>query len=346
MRCPTLNELPPPPPGKTGWPWTEESPQLPYTMSDGSPWLRVSIVTPSYNQAQFIEETIRSVLLQGYPDLEYIIIDGGSTDGSVDIIRKYEPWLAYWVSEPDRGQTHAINKGFARATGDIVAWLNSDDTYLPGAVRQTVQALEEHPRAGFVYGILNLVDEAGNLIRRKLGGPLDRKRLLGRAYFGQPTVFMRKAILQQVGYLDESLFGPLDWELWIRLAQISDAVYLPVPLANATVWPGAKTEKHTLRFYPEHREVLRRLQHDETLPAELKQEIPEVIAGTYWAQAKKTRRRGGYLGALWSLAHIFVASPRHVRSIGARNLLRALLPPRLEKIARTVKAHLRWDSNG
>ena len=112
MRCPTLKELPPSEAGKTGWPWTEESPQLPDNMPDGSPCPKISIVTPSLNQGQFIEETIRSVLLQGYPNLEYIIIDGGSTDGSVDIIKKYEKWLAYWITEPDRDQGHAINKGF------------------------------------------------------------------------------------------------------------------------------------------------------------------------------------------------------------------------------------------
>lgn len=110
MRCPTLSELPPPPPGKTGWPWTEESPQLPATMPDGNQWPRVSITTPSYNQGRIIEESIRSVLLQGYPDLEYLVIDGGSTDNSVEVIRKYKRWIAYWVSEPDRGRSRAIKK--------------------------------------------------------------------------------------------------------------------------------------------------------------------------------------------------------------------------------------------
>jgi len=129
MCCPTLTELPPPPKGKTGWPWTEESEQLPNVMADGSPWPRISIVTPSYNQGEFIEETIRSILLQGYPDLEYIIIDGGSTDESVEIIEKYSPWLKYWVSEPDRGQAHAINKGFEHTSGSIGAYINSDDYY-------------------------------------------------------------------------------------------------------------------------------------------------------------------------------------------------------------------------
>ncbi|MBM4042010.1 MAG: glycosyltransferase, partial [Planctomycetes bacterium] len=122
MRCPTLSELPPPPAGKTGWPWTEETPRPPEAMPDGSPWPRVTIVTPSYQQGQFLEETLRSVLLQGYPDLEYIVMDGGSTDASVGLIERYSPWLAHWVSERDRGHPHAVNKGMAQATGHILAF--------------------------------------------------------------------------------------------------------------------------------------------------------------------------------------------------------------------------------
>lgn len=142
MRCPTLNELPPPS-DKLGWPWTEESFHLPERMPDGSEWPRISIVTPSYNQAQFLEETIRSVLLQGYPHLEYIIIDGGSSDISVEIIQKYTSWLAYWISEPDRGQADALNKGFAHATGEICAYLNSDDLLIPDTLFSVAVAFKQ-----------------------------------------------------------------------------------------------------------------------------------------------------------------------------------------------------------
>lgn len=130
MQCPTLPELPPPPRGKTGWPWTIESKRLPEKMPDGRPWPRISIVTPSYNQGRYIEETIRSVLLQGYPDLEYIIMDGGSTDGAVDVIRKYEHWLTHWQSRPDSGQGAAILGGMKCSSGRIVHWINSDDVVL------------------------------------------------------------------------------------------------------------------------------------------------------------------------------------------------------------------------
>lgn len=133
MRCPTLTELPPPPPGKTGWPWTVESPQLPDTMPEGKPWPRISIVTPSYNQGQFIEETIRSVLLQGYPDVEYIVMDGGSVDDSVSKIKKYEKFITSWVSQRDGGQADALNTGFAKVNGQVLGYINSDDRYEPGA---------------------------------------------------------------------------------------------------------------------------------------------------------------------------------------------------------------------
>src|SRR5881392_2746444 len=122
-----LVDLPAPPRGKTGWPWTAEAPSLPPLLPNCISWPRISIVTPSFNQGQYIEETIRSVLLQGYPNLEYVIIDGGGTDNTGEIIKKYEPWITYWESEKDRGQSHALNKGFKKATGDILAWLCSDD---------------------------------------------------------------------------------------------------------------------------------------------------------------------------------------------------------------------------
>src|SRR5665811_68289 len=127
VRLPSLRNLPHPRSTKIGWPWTVEPQSLPAIRPDGSSWPPITIITPSYNQGQFIEETIRSVLLQGYPNLEYVIIDGGSSDGSLEVIQKYSPWLAHWVSEPDGGQSQAINKGFARAHGEVIAWLNSDD---------------------------------------------------------------------------------------------------------------------------------------------------------------------------------------------------------------------------
>ncbi len=158
MRCPALRELPPPPPGKTGWPWTEASPDLPDMTQDGRPWPRVSIVTPSYNQGLLIEKTIRSVLLQGYPNLEYIIIDGGSTDGTVQVIREYSPWLTYSVSEPHKGQSAVINRGFLHSTADILGWLNSDDHYMPGAIQKIAEASLEDLEAHVFVGLGRVIN--------------------------------------------------------------------------------------------------------------------------------------------------------------------------------------------
>ena len=180
-------------------------------------WARVSIVTPSYNQGRFLEETIISVLNQDYPNLEYIMIDGGSTDNSVDIIRKYEDRLAYWVSEPDKGQSDAINKGFQRATGEILAWLNSDDIYLPGAIKAAVQFFEQHPDIDFVYGDFCLIDERGRVLFQRKEIDFDYKILLyGCNLISQPTSFFRRTVLDKIGFLDQTLDYLMDYEFWLR----------------------------------------------------------------------------------------------------------------------------------
>lgn len=241
MRCPTLAELPSPPPGKTGWPWIEESPQLPETMPDGRPWSRITIVTPSYNQGQFIEETIRSVLLQGYPNLEYFIFDGGSTDESVEIIRKYEPWLSYWVSERDKGQSDAINKGFARSTGEILAWLNSDDTYLPVAFKEAATVFETHPSAALVYAKALVTDDKGNELEI-LGKPFNLCMMLTKHNMvPQPSAFIRRRSANQVGSLNINFHYMMDWDYWLRLSLVGDIWFEDTLWSIYKYYHGTKT---------------------------------------------------------------------------------------------------------
>jgi glycosyltransferase involved in cell wall biosynthesis len=251
MRCPRLDELPPLPPDKMGWPWTEESSQLPDAMPDGSSWPRVSIVTPSYNQAQFIEETIRSVLLQGYPDLEYIIIDGGSMDDSVEIIRKYEPWLAYWVSEKDRGQSHAINKGWKRASGEVWAWLNSDDLYVKGMLADPVVALCVEDTAGIAYGRVELFEEGGQVIRTTEATSIDFETLILGGAICQPGTFLRASMVRDVGWLNENQHYCFDFDLFLRLLCQSSISPIQRIIARYRLWPGSKTVSQGPRFLSE-----------------------------------------------------------------------------------------------
>ena len=187
----------------------------------------VSIITPSFNQGRFLETTIRSVLAQDYPRIEYIVIDGGSTDGSQEIIRRYENRLASWASERDRGQADAINKGLRQATGDLVAWLNSDDVYLPGTVRAAVETAARNPDCGMVYGDGLMVDEALRLLDPHRYRTLSALDLLSFEVLLQPTVFMRRQILEEVGYLNEGYHLILDHELWLRIAGRARLVHVP-----------------------------------------------------------------------------------------------------------------------
>jgi glycosyltransferase involved in cell wall biosynthesis len=200
----------------------------------------VTIITPSYNQADFLEETIQSVLTQDYPNLEYFIIDGGSTDGSVDIIKKYSGQLAGWLSEKDSGQAEAINKGFSLATGSIVAWINSDDYYLPGAIASAVTALERSPELGMVFGDVVSVDAAGQPFNVMTYGPWGLDELMQFNIIGQPGVFLRRATLERAGYLDLSYHYMLDHHLWLRVAQHAPICYIPQLWAAARYHALAK----------------------------------------------------------------------------------------------------------
>jgi glycosyltransferase involved in cell wall biosynthesis len=215
-------------------------------MADPFALPRISVVTPSFNQGGYLERTIRSVLDQNYANLEYIIIDGGSGDESVEIIKKYHDRLAYWVSEPDAGQSNAINKGFARATGTILAWLNSDDCYLPGTLETISEAALTHPEAGAFVGAGDLVDPMGQLIcRKRPSRDITLETLyewMRGADFNQPSCFFRDTAWRAVGPLDESIHIAFDVDLWMRMTK-AGCRFFPIDrcLSQSLSHPTAKT---------------------------------------------------------------------------------------------------------
>ena len=211
-----IHKLPPPPDGKTGWPWTEETDIRVYRTALNT-YPKISIVTPSLNQGAYIEETIRSVLLQNYPNLDYHIIDGGSTDETLTIIKKYQPWLTSWVSEPDQGQSDAINKGLAKCTGEIFNWLNSDDYYLPGALEAIGLSFANKPEALAVIGREYLVDNDGNKeIPHGTTIEPELAHTLLALHLDQPPSFFKLLAFQEIGYLSKDLHYTMDAEWWGR----------------------------------------------------------------------------------------------------------------------------------
>jgi glycosyltransferase involved in cell wall biosynthesis len=203
----------------------------------------VSVITPSFNQGQFIEETIQSVLNQNFPHIEYIVVDGGSTDGALAVIQRYQDRLV-WLSEPDRGQADAINKGFRMAEGDILAWLCSDDTYVvPDAVSTVVDFFLQNPGVGMVYGQCNIIDEQGRFVRVLEAEDFDLQRLIHwslGSFIPQPATFFRRAVLDKVGMLDVDLHFSMDVDLWIRIGREFEVRRIPYILANFRMHPGSK----------------------------------------------------------------------------------------------------------
>lgn len=232
--------LPMPPAGETGWPWTTESATRPREAADKLPLM--TVITPSFNQASFLERTIRSVLLQGYPNLEYMVVDGGSTDGSREIIEKYAPWLAWWVSERDHGQVDAINKGLRRATGDWVGWQNSDDIFYPGALFRVARAAVRNGKSGLVVGNVNLIDEQDRVITDlRYVRPTYKSMLAEGMVMTNQAAFWRRELHSELGWLDASYSCAFDYEWFLRIVQRTSALHIDQVLGALRIHRSTKT---------------------------------------------------------------------------------------------------------
>lgn len=268
---------------------------------------RISIITPSFNQASYLEQTIRSVLEQDYADIEYMVVDGGSTDGSLEIIQRYAGRLDWWVSEPDLGQADAINKGLARASGEIIAWLNSDDLYQPGTLAKVAAVFKAHPQVGLVYGDVLSIDQDSQVFNLMRFRQFALPDLLTFNIISQPGVFMRRDIQQQAGTLDTRFHYLLDHHLWIRMAHQAPMLYLPETLAAARYHPDAKNIDQAARFGQDAYDIMAWLQNEPGM-----ENLVAPIERLAWAGAHRFNARylldGGqprqalsaYLRSLWA----------------------------------------------
>ncbi len=260
--------------------------------------MRVSIITPSYNQAAYLEETIRSVLNQDYPEIEYWVLDGGSNDGSVDIIRKYESALAGWVSEKDHGQADAVNKGFARASGDVVGWINSDDYYLPGAVRAAVDTLQANPDCGMAYADVLAINAGGEPINVMSYAQWGLEDLMQFRVIGQPSVFMRRSLIEKVGGLDASYAYLLDNHFWLGMLQYAPMKYVPATWAAARYHSAAKNLSGGGKYGAEAYRLIAWMQTQPKLAEYYQKNRTKIWAGAYCFDAHYLLDSGDARGAL------------------------------------------------
>jgi len=242
----------------------------------------VSIITPSYNQGAFLEDTIRSVLSQEYPNLEYWIIDGGSIDGSLEIIEKYADRLTGWVSEADQGQADAINKGFSKTRGEIVAWLNSDDVYRPRAIENAVSAFQSHPEVGLVYSDVDSIDEQGDLFNRMRYDQWQLVDLMTFNILGQAGVFFRRSVLEHAGGLDLSYHYLLDHHLWLRMALQAKLMHVPGQVWSAArMHAGAKNVSDAAGFGQEAYRLVQWMSDDHRFAEHFMRHEKKIWAGAH-----------------------------------------------------------------
>lgn len=287
--------------------------------------MKLSIVTPSFNQGQYLDETIRSVVNQGIPDLEYIIIDGGSSDESLAIIRRHETALAHWESQSDRGQCHAINKGLRRVTGDVWAYMNSDDRYLPGTLATVLKTFEANPSALWVTGHARYIDAAGNPVKTLSPVPFSRlSKTLIRwedVEYGvaiQVANFMRREVIERYGLFDESLHYSMDFEYGLRLlADGHTPIIIPEVLAEARLHDASKTVSAGLAgaFHAEDIQIVQRFLHrlapDELKVVQRKLRYAEYMASLGRCRGNSTDRTGDY--DLSKLLRMLIGNPQYLR---------------------------------
>lgn len=254
-------------------------------------WPKITVVTPSYNHARFLGATLQSVYDQIYPNLEHIIIDGGSTDGSIEVIRRYEERVAYWISESDGGQTEALIKGFAQATGDILCWLNSDDLFESGTLWDVARFFMKRPQVRFVYGDARWIDTEGRVIKSKKEIPFNRFIwLYDYNYIPQPSAFWRRDLYEDVGGLDPRFDLAMDADLWIRFAERTQPVHVRRNWSCVRFYPEQKTQRLRVRGRQEGLIIRRRyigteshqLQRVKKLLAKVFRVTQKIAKGCYW----------------------------------------------------------------
>jgi glycosyltransferase involved in cell wall biosynthesis len=253
----------------------------------------VSVVTPSYNQGRYIRATIESVLSQDYPNLEYWVIDGGSTDETLDILREYagDPRL-HWLSESDHGQSDAINKGWSRCRGDILAWLNSDDLYLPGAIRSQVAFLQAHPSVDAVYGNAQTIDEQGREVGVIWGRPFSQYELARLCYIPQPATFLRRRLIEQTGPVDTELHYTMDYDYWLRASLWGVFAYHPSAIAAFRFHDSSKTVATIASFAPESEQVVKRFVAQDAVSVQVARRRNRILADLMLRLSVQSARAG------------------------------------------------------
>jgi len=327
----SLISFPNPPKGKKVWPWTFNTKKFNNIDKKNSSYPKITIVTPSYNQGEFIEETIRSVLFQEYPNLEYIIIDGCSSDNSLEIIKKYENWLTYWISEKDRGQSDAINKGFKRASGDILGWLNSDDYYTPGSLLKVGKFFKDNQECNFLTGD----GEFSYSNKKNIKIKANSYNFTDLLYYPQPSVFFSKDAFFEVGGLNESLNYSMDLELWIKLSSLYQLYYLPITFSILRQHEDAKTLKNNESAMVEVERTI--IKNSSSLgfanKMKLYLELRYFTAKSSCTSGLKYYFSKDILNAKKALYRAFNKFPPIIlNKIGLKLLLRIILPEKLKKL--------------